>query len=208
MRYHDAWCSPPLSVRDALDASLLVVLGGPMGAYQTSAFPFLQNELDVLTARVPADLPTLGICLGAQLIAASMGARVYPGERFELGYEPISLTDAGRGSCLATLHEDPRVLHWHSDTYDLPAGATRLASSAAYREQAFSLGPRILGLQFHPEVDPAMLETWLPGARDELARAGVDADVLRRSCNEVGPALTTRAQAMLRRWLDEAGIAR
>ena len=206
VRYHDAASSPPLSVRDALDASLLVVLGGPMGVYEADAHPFLRDEIAALEARIPADRPTLGVCLGAQLIAASTGARVRPGDRFELGYEPIALTDAGRASCLAPLLDDPRVLHWHGDTYDLPAGATRLASSAAYREQAFSIGPRILGLQFHPEVDAAMLDVWIREGGDELARAGVDAHVLRRTCDDIVPALATRAQAMLRGWLRGAGL--
>jgi GMP synthase (glutamine-hydrolysing) len=207
VRYHDAWSSPPITARDALDASLLVVLGGPMGVYEAEAYPFLRDEIEVLKTRLPAEAPTLGVCLGAQLIAAATGARVFPGGRFELGYEPIELTEAGCDSCLAALLDDPRVLHWHGDTYDLPAGATRLASSAAYREQAFSIGPRILGVQFHPEVDAAMLDVWIREGGDELARAGTDAHTLRTTCDEIVPALAARARALLHSWLRHAGIA-
>jgi len=207
VRYHDAWSSPPLAVGAALDASLFVVMGGPMGVYEADAYPFLRDEIKALQARVSGDRPTLGICLGAQLIAFSLGSSVRPGDTFELGYESITLTDAGRASCLAALLDDPRVLQWHGDTYDLPAGATRLASNAAYCEQAFAIGPRILGLQFHPEVDAAMLDAWIREGGDELARAGADARALRKDGDALIPALATRAQAMLRRWLADCGLA-
>src|SRR6185312_7004532 len=111
---------------------------------------------------------------------------------------PVTLTEAGRASCLAPLAEAPHVLHWHGDTYELPSGATRLASSAAYHEQAFSLGSRVLALQFHPEVDAAMLETWIETGDDELARARVDARALREGCREVEHTLAPRAHAILR----------
>src|SRR3954452_25387404 len=161
IRYHDAWNAPHLSIEAALEPALLVVLGGPMGVYEAATYPFLNDEIEALKARIAADLPTLGICLGAQLIAAATGSRVFAGERFELGFERVALTDAGRASSLAALGNDPRVLQWHGDTYDLPHGATRLAEGVTYREQAFSLGARTHALQFHPEVDLAMLEMWI-----------------------------------------------
>ena len=204
IRYHDAWTSPDPAESAAADAALLVVLGGPMGVADIATYPFLRHEIDVLKRRIAANRPTLGVCLGAQLIAAATGARVYAGDRFELGFEPVTLSDAGRVSCLAPLADAPRVLHWHGDTFDLPSGATRLASSAAYREQAFSLGPRTLALQFHPEVDTAMLETWIDAGADELARAGVDARDLREACNDVAAALAPNARAILRSWLSVA----
>jgi GMP synthase (glutamine-hydrolysing) len=207
VRYHDAWTTPDPAASGAADASLLIVLGGPMGVPDGAAYPFLRYEIDLLKARIAADRPTLGVCLGAQLIATAMGARVYRGATFELGFAPVTLTAAGRTSCLVPLADAPHVLHWHGDTYELPSGATRLASSAAYLEQAFSLGPRILALQFHPEVDAAMLETWIETGDAELARARVDARALREGCSEVEHTLAPRAHAMLRDWLDGAMAA-
>ena len=204
VRYHDAWTAPDPAASGAADASLLIVLGGPMGVPDGAAYPFLRHEIDLLKARIAADRPTLGICLGAQLIAAAMGARVHRGDAFELGFAPVTLTPAGRASCLAPLIDAPHVLHWHGDTYELPHGATRLASSAAYLEQAFSLGPRVLALQFHPEVDAAMLETWIETGGGEIARACVDARALREGCRDVEHTLAPKAHAILHDWLDGA----
>ena len=204
VRYHDAWKTPDPAASGATHAALLIVLGGPMGVPDIATCPFLRHEIEVLKARIAGNRPTLGVCLGAQLIAAATGARVYPGDRFELGFAPVTLTAEGHASCLASLADAPRVLHWHGDSFDLPSGATRLASSAAYREQGFSLGPRILGLQFHPEVDAAMLETWIETGTDELARAGVDARALREDCDELAADLAPRADAIVRNWLRDA----
>jgi GMP synthase (glutamine-hydrolysing) len=201
VRYHDAWTSPDPVASGALDADLLVVLGGPMGVPEADRHPFLRHELEVLKKRLAADRPALGICLGAQLIAAASGARVFPGERFEIGYLPVTLTPEGQGSCLAPLADAPRVLHWHGDTYELPHGATRLASSALYREQAYSLGERVLALQFHPEVDGAMLETWIDAGEEEIARGGDDAAALRAQARELEPSIAPRAHALLGAWL-------
>ena len=203
VRPHDAWISPDPAARGALDCDLLVVLGGPMGVPEADRHPFLRHEIDVLKRRIAANRPTLGVCLGAQLIAAAAGARVFAGDRFELGYLPVTLTTEGRASCLAPLADAPRVLQWHGDTYELPPGATRLATSVLYREQAFSIGTRVLALQFHPEVDGAMLETWIAAGADELARAGVDADALRAQARELAPSIAPRAHALLGAWLRE-----
>ena len=201
VRYHDAWIAPDPATSGALDADLLVVLGGPMGVPEADRHPFLHREIDVLKRRLADDRPTLGVCLGAQLIASASGARVFPGGAFELGYLPVTLTAEGRASCLAPLAATPRVLQWHGDTYELPDGATRLASSALYREQAFSIGKRVLAIQFHPEVDAAMLETWIDAGEDELRRGGVDARTLRESARELEPSIAPTAHALLGAWL-------
>jgi len=206
IRYHDAWASPPLRIDEAVNASLLVVMGGPMGVYEARTYPFLKNELEALEARLAADRPTLGVCLGAQLIARAAGARVFPGERFEIGFAPVRLTDEGRDSCLAPLEDDTRVLHWHGDTYDLPRGATRLASSAWYREQAFSIGARILGLQFHLETSGPELDRWIDTGEDEIARGDANAAMLRAESRTLGPSLAIKAEAVIRRWLGDAGL--
>lgn len=208
VRYHDAWREPDPAASGALDADLLVVLGGPMGVPDAERLPFLRHEIALLERRLLADRATLGVCLGAQLIAAALGARVHAGETFELGYLPVTLTREGRTSALAPLHETPRVLQWHGDTYELPRGATRLASSALYGEQAFAIGERVLAIQFHPEVDAAMLETWIANGEDEIARAGISAETLRAQARELEPLIAPRARALLDAWLGVAFGAR
>src|SRR5262249_57807158 len=123
-------------------AEVLIVLGGPIGVYQEQDYPFLTDELRVLERRLAADLPTLGICLGAQLMARALGAKVYAGPRKEIGWSPLHLSAAGRRSCLAPLAKrQAAVLHWHGDTFDLPAGATHLASTPDYPHPALACGP-------------------------------------------------------------------
>lgn len=146
------------NLADAIrEADLAVILGGPIGVYETERYPFLKEELLALENRLAAGRPTLGICLGAQLIAAALGARVYPGGKKEIGWSGIRLTGAGERSCLAALASQP-VLHWHGDTFDLPQSAQLLASSAVYENQAFSLGNNVLALQFHAEADISLRE--------------------------------------------------
>ena len=117
-----------LAYAGAQDADLLVILGGPIGAYEEKRYPYLRDELSLLEQRLALDAPTIGICLGAQLMARALGSRVYPGEYKEIGWAPLLLTDAGRRSPLAHL-TNHAVLHWHGDTFDIPQGATHLAAS-------------------------------------------------------------------------------
>ncbi|CAA7623309.1 glutamine amidotransferase [Magnetospirillum sp. SS-4] len=158
-----------LDAVDPLAPDLMVVLGGPIGAYEDESYPFLADELKLIEARLKAGRPIVGICLGAQLIARALGARVYPnGGVKEIGWSPLDLTDAGRASCLAALDAVP-VLHWHGDTFDLPDGATLLASTPLTRHQAFSWGRSALGLQFHVEATRHGLERWFIGHACEIA---------------------------------------
>ena len=116
---------------------ILFVLGGPIGAYQDNQYPFLKQELQIIEGHVAAGGAVVGICLGAQLIARALGARVYPGQQ-EIGYAPVQLTEAGQQSCLAPLAAAPDTLHWHGDTFDLPSGSELLASTGACPHQAFT----------------------------------------------------------------------
>jgi len=167
IRYLDVG-QDPVSADDAAAADLLVVLGGPIGAYEDDHYPFLVDELTAIGRRLAAGRPILGVCLGAQLIARALGARVYPGPAKEIGWAPLQLSAAGRRGPLASLEAVP-VLHWHGDTFDLPAGAVRLASTPVTPNQAFSFGDRVLALQFHPEADGAGFERWLIGHAGEIA---------------------------------------
>lgn len=184
----------------ARDADLLIVLGGPIGVYETEAYPFLHDEIALLRERLSAQRPTLGICLGSQLMAAALGARVYPGGRKEIGWSPLQLTAAGQTSCLRHLAEVP-VLHWHGDTFDLPEGSTHLASSSVYAHQAFSVGAHALALQCHPEAQLQDFECWLIGHACELASAGLDVPALRAAARTHAPALASAAAQMLGDWL-------
>jgi GMP synthase (glutamine-hydrolysing) len=151
------------------NTNLLVILGGPIGAYDEQDYPFLIDELHLLEHRLAKDLPTLGICLGAQLMARALGAKVYPGSQKEIGWSPLDLSPAGQQTPLAHLAGDKTaVLHWHGDTFDLPTDSTHLAASAIYQNQAFSWKQGGLALQFHPEVTSQGLERWFIGHACEI----------------------------------------
>lgn len=187
---------------EPVKTDLLIVLGGPIGAYEDAAYPFLAEEIGILEQRLAANRPTLGICLGAQLIARAAGARVFPSGTKEIGFMPIRLTDAGRSSCLAPFANAPVTLHWHGDTFDLPTGATRLASTDLCENQAFAMGPNIVGFQFHPEASAKGFEKWLVGHAVELAAAKIDVPRLRADAQRYGAELERKAQAVLSACLD------
>ena len=166
---------------------LTIILGGPIGVYETEDYPFLQKEIDLLKVRLEKNLPTLGICLGAQLIAHALGARVYAGHVKEIGWSNLEIRYA-TNNILKPLQNTP-VLHWHGDTFDLPEHATLLASSSVYTNQAFQVGANILALQFHFEVSSETLEKWLIGHTCELRKASIDIPKLRHDNIEFAPAL-------------------
>ena len=156
---------------------LTIILGGPIGVYETEDYPFLQQEIDLLKVRLEKKRPTLGICLGAQLIAHALGAKVYAGPHKEIGWSTLQLAAVEDNPLMALA--GTRVLHWHGDTFELPAQAELLASSELYPHQAFRVGKNILGLQFHPEVAADSLEKWLIGHTAELRQAQINIPTLR-----------------------------
>lgn len=193
-----------LAAIDAVVPDLLLVLGGPIGAYEEHDYPFLHDELRLIGERLAAQRPIIGICLGAQLMARALGARVYPGNQGkEIGWAPLQLTAAGQASPLNHLApEATAVLHWHGDTFDIPAGAERLAGTTRYPNQAFAVGRHALALQFHPEVTATGMEPWFIGHACEIgATPGVDVPQLRAATARWAAGLEQRGQAMLRDWL-------
>ena len=152
----------------------LIVMGGPMGVYEEDRYPFLKPERDYIAKVVDAGKPVLGICLGSQLIAHALGARVYPNKKKEIGWYRVHLTSEGEKDPLMKGANAPWVFQWHGDTFDLPKGARRLASSTLCKNQAFRFGQNVYGLQYHLEVNKAMILDWLgqPGAASELAAVG------------------------------------
>lgn len=185
---------------DPLAADILVILGGPIGVYDHEAYPVVADEIGLLRSRLAADRPTIGICLGAQLMAAALGARVYPCPVKEIGWSELNLSDLAAPNPVAALRDVP-VLHWHGDTFDLPQDTTLLASTVLCTNQAFSRGPNVLGLQFHPEVLGARFEHWLLGHANELATAGIDPVTLRSDAARYAGDLETAGAAMLTGWL-------
>jgi GMP synthase (glutamine-hydrolysing) len=200
VRYRDAGIDDIGGV-DPLAPDLLVVLGGPIGAYEELTYPFLGQELALLERRLAALLPTFGICLGAQLIARALGARVYPAPAKEIGWGELQLSRAGRNGPLRHFAGVP-VLHWHGDTFDLPERAELLASTEICPNQAFSLGHHALACQFHPEISSRGFERWLVGHAVEIAAApNISPAALRRDTEYLARKSSSRGEACLSEWL-------
>jgi GMP synthase (glutamine-hydrolysing) len=194
---------------EALDweaADLVVALGGPVGVYETADYPWLRQELDIVARRLHLDRPTLGICLGAQIMAAALGAAVYAAPVKEIGWSTLQLTAAAHSFGLQALAHT-EVLHWHGDTFDLPKGATLLASTSLTPHQAFAYGRTGLALQFHAEANGARMEPWLIGHTLELRTAGVDIHQLRQAGLNDMAKKAAAGQNMLERWLARVGLS-
>jgi GMP synthase (glutamine-hydrolysing) len=178
---------------------LLVVLGGPIGVNEQQDYPFLIEELRLLELRLKHQSLTLGICLGSQLMAHTLGARIHKNRSVEIGWKSLILTNAGHDSSLQ--HFRKPVFHWHGESFDLPAGARQLASTDLCTNQAFSLGSSVLGLQFHPEVTVRGLEQWYVGHTGELRSLGLSPAKLRKESALFAPLLAHQSIAFLKDWL-------
>ena len=195
-----AACQTDFAALDLVSPDLLVVMGGPMGVYETEAHPWIADEIAAIAARLEADRPTLGVCLGSQMLAAALGARVYAGPVREVGFAPVTLSEAAPGSPLRHV-ADVDVLHWHGDTFDLPAGTELLASTSAYANQAFRRGDKLLALQFHAEMgeDPRF-HAWMED-EDYIRGAGVDPAALQNDHDRLGPPAVRAGERMIADWL-------
>jgi len=203
IKYYEAGIDD-LSQLDVLSDSLLVILGGPISVNDADMFPFIDAEIDLLRQRIAADKPTLGICLGAQLIASAMGAEIYPGDEKEIGWSGLQLTVAGEQGALRYLGaEHCSMLHWHGETFDLPDGAVLLASSSKYDNQAFSVGENILALQFHPEITTRGMEKWFIGHIGEIMQTlEISVEQLRRDTHQYGNQLEMQGELFFNSWFN------
>jgi GMP synthase (glutamine-hydrolysing) len=161
-------------------ARALVVMGGPMGVYEADRYPHLRDEMRLIDRAIAAGVPVLGVCLGSQLVAAALGARVERASRREVGWREVRLREVARQDALWARSPDAFVpLHWHGDVFDLPAGAVSLASSEQTVHQAFRFGASTWGVLFHVEMDAAQVEAMAAEFHDDLAQAGLSrGDVL------------------------------
>jgi GMP synthase-like glutamine amidotransferase len=152
------------------DFDFLVIMGGPMSANDDAQWPRLAGERQLITEALREEKAILGVCLGAQLLAQVLGAKVYRNREKEIGWFPVRLTlEAERSRLFSGLPARMTVLHWHGETFDLPQGAVRLAETNLCRNQAFEVDGRVLGLQFHLEVQPQGLERLIENSAADLA---------------------------------------
>ncbi|MGZ9108256.1 MAG: glutamine amidotransferase-related protein [Micavibrio sp.] len=192
---------------DPLSTDLLVVLGGACGVYQEADYPFLAHERRILERRLKADRPTLGICLGAQLMASALGAKVYKAPQGpEIGWYPLEVNEAGQDSAIRYLDETyTQVMQWHGDTFDLPEGATLLASSEKFENQAFQYGHNGLGLQCHIEVTEKIVQAWSVGAAYDVYEGSLDLKKLLADTDHWAAIMQQQSEIFLHDWLDRVG---
>lgn len=188
---------------EAAKADLTVVLGGPVGVYDEERYPFIRSEIALIRDRINQKLPTLGICLGAQLIAAASGAKVYPGVAGrELGWAPVFFTPEALESGFVDKSEC-QMFRWHGDTFDIPNGATLLANSRLYK-QIFKIENHVLAFQCHPELLGDKLEYWLIGHAHELNSYDLEyVKTMRSETKQYSPDLEVLSSTLISRWLDE-----
>jgi len=155
------------SLPEVADFDLLVIMGGGMSVNDEARLPWLRAEKDLIRRAIEAEKKILGVCLGAQLIANALGARVYPNAEKEIGWHEIRAVDSSDPQAFR-FPASCEAFHWHAETFDLPPGAALLAESAACRNQAFQIGRNIIGLQFHLETTPDTARQFVTSGRSDL----------------------------------------
>ncbi len=187
---------------DLCDPDLLVMMGAPFGVYEQGRHPWIACQLRRLRKRLDADLPTLGVCFGAQMIAAALGARVHAGPVKEVGFHPIAVHEPASFGPLRHFAGVP-LLHWHGDTFTLPEDVDLLASSHLFPHQAFGRGPNLLALQFHAEMgQDERIHAWVDEMHHDIVDAGKDKQTLLIEHRQYGPAAAAAGRAAIAEWLD------
>ncbi|WP_100488950.1 type 1 glutamine amidotransferase [Sporolactobacillus pectinivorans] len=178
---------------------MLVIMGGPMNVYEEDKYPWLSEEKKLIKEALNLEIPILGICLGSQLLADRLGAKIFPGRQKEIGWFPVSFK-ADAHSPFRTFPDRLDVLHWHGDTFDLPDGAARMASTAACPNQAFIFENRVIGLQFHLEMAEDNIESVIRHSQSEF----VDGPYIQKPENITGRAEKINVnRILLFQFLDE-----
>jgi len=195
------------------DVDLVIAMGGPMGVYDEGEHPWLAGEKQWIAQAARAGKPYLGVCLGAQLLAASLGGKVSTGAVPEVGVLPVTLTAEGQADpVFSALGESFPALQWHGDTFDVPPGGVHLGSSAAYPNQAFRFGAAAYAVQFHVEVTDHMLNEWqhVPAYRESANNALGESGFasLARAFGEASAAMAATATELFNGWLDHCGLTR
>jgi GMP synthase (glutamine-hydrolysing) len=193
---------PRFPTLDLREPDLVIMMGGPMGVYETERYPWIACQQRRLAQRLALDRPTLGVCFGAQLMAAALGAGVFRGPDKEIGFHPIAISNGSATSPLRHLAGVP-VLHWHGDTFTLPEGTELLASSDLYPHQAFRRGANVLALQFHAEMGlDERFHVWTEQWPDDIAAGGMTVEQLRADHERHGPGVVAAGRAMIGEWLE------
>jgi GMP synthase (glutamine-hydrolysing) len=204
--YDVRYLEAPTAALEGLSPDLLIVLGGPISVNDVAEYPFLAAEQALVTQQLERSKPLLGICLGAQMMARALGARVYSMGKKEIGWSQLQPTELGARSALRHLFMPGlEVLHFHGETFDLPEGAKCLASTPICRNQAFSVGNHALALQFHPEVTAEQLESWYVAHTVELSAVPIDVRELRRQSALKAPRLVEPLGRFISDWLRTVG---
>lgn len=183
------------------NSAALIIMGGPMGVYEQDRYPFLTDEIELIQHALKREIPILGVCLGAQLLASALGTEVRPGAHQEIGWHPVTLTPEAAEDAL--WHGMPSTFegfHWHGDFLEKPDGAVILASSALTPHQAFRFGAAAYGLQFHLEVTEAVVRDWTTTFADKLAESGTKPDAILSGISEHLTPMQKIAHTVFDRW--------
>jgi GMP synthase (glutamine-hydrolysing) len=184
------------------DAAGLVIMGGPQSVYEQAKFPYLRDEMRLIEDALKHNKPILAVCLGSQLLATALGANVFPGRKKEIGWHRVTLADFTVSDPL--FNGTPKsftAFHWHGDIFDLPHGATSLASSALTARQAFRYAKNAYGLLFHLEMTPPQILKMVETFSNELQAVGLNGTAIKLSAHTHLPALQKIGQQVFARWV-------